>query len=888
MARVADLRYNLAFSVTGEDDLQRVHTLAQSIAADQRLIAEETKKSGIQTRTQTAAVKDGNISLKEYIQSLYRLRDTQRAGTKDYIATTRLITGVTNAMRVADQVTQRHNSTLIANQKREANRVESIKRATESSELLNQKSKALIQSVSNEGAISVRSRDQYEKLNREYERSIRSMTKLSQVIGMTKQQKAKIIAETTKLRTAQANLNNTFDKSIIDFKDLGSQISSLSSKMRLLDSNVRTETVSMDQATIQIEEFKMSIDAAEQELKAFAASGKFSADQITRMRNDLATARQVYVQTSRDIKGIANAFTGTTKASNSANQLMLSFGDIAQDSAQFSFGFAQGMRAIGNNITFAAEQFQILSLKAADANGGVQTLGNTMKFLKSSLMGAGGLLLGINLLVTFITMWSERQRRLSKDIEETKDRMDDLYSSLKQFRAGDIEFDLTDQMLLSVKSLQAFDDQIKTINKSIFDLSSQVAPSIAGVRIAQDLQPSLDIIRSGLEKVSVVRQDLIDQYPKLLNLDDKQIKKFLELKQEQLDLQQIREAEIDFFKKSVDGGADYIRLFDSIQGVTDNLKLAEAQREVGIKDVVITQDQALKQLGALRSEMLAAGLPTSMLTSLTHKLAEAYSDLGGFIETIDPQKRLDIERRLLDSLEGLLETEFAQFVRIEEAKRVEAQKTAMLRIKYERFYLADNKKVYSEFNSIREAFLGKNDDDQQESDNKRMESMRAIFMASAQFTSALTQLGASQTKQNEKQARKQFETNKKLAYASAIINGAAAVVDVYRSQKGGPVAKAIAASLIGAAVGIQIAKIRQQQFSYSGSEGGDAGVGGGGFGFQMNEIQGPQTFRTPGYMPSQPATTVAPNVDVQIMANRRDLYAMVRMGEEETNATQVQ
>jgi hypothetical protein len=243
--------------------------------------------------------------------------------------------------------------------------------------------------------------------------------------------------------------------------------------------------------------------------------------------------------------------------------------------------------------------------------------------------------------------------------------------------------------------------------------------------------------------------------------------------------------------------------------------------------------------------------------------------------------RMLIEKQLISGLTDLGQTDFQRFFQNEEKKRKEAKRTAQLRAVYEKFYITEASRVYSEYNSIREAVLGANDEDEEESNKKRLDSMKVLFAASAQVSNAIMQLGRARTADNEKQARKQFETNKKLAYASAVINGAAAVVDVLRAQKGDAVMKGIAAGLIGAAVGVQIAKISQQKFEYSGGGGEEGGVTGGGFGFQMNEIEGPQTFRTPGFVPTSSDTADKMVPTVQILADRKQLYYMVKMGEEE-------
>ena len=55
-----------------------------------------------------------------------------------------------------------------------------------------------------------------------------------------------------------------------------------------------------------------------------------------------------------------------SKGLATSNQALFSFSDLVQDSAQFSQGFSQGMRAIGNNVGFTAELIGNLNRWVAD------------------------------------------------------------------------------------------------------------------------------------------------------------------------------------------------------------------------------------------------------------------------------------------------------------------------------------------------------------------------------------------------------------------------------------------------------------------------------------------------------------------------------------------
>jgi len=79
-----------------------------------------------------------------------------------------------------------------------------------------------------------------------------------------------------------------------------------------------------------------------------------------------------------------------------------------------------------------------------------------------------------------------------------------------------------------------------------------------------------------------------------------------------------------------------------------------------------------------------------------------------------------------------------------------------------------------------------------------------------QVFGALNQLSNTRAQVSEAAARREFEVQKKLSYASAVVNAAAAAVGVLRDQKGDAVTRIIGMSTVLAAAAIQIATIRKQ------------------------------------------------------------------------------
>lgn len=128
--------------------------------------------------------------------------------------------------------------------------------------------------------------------------------------------------------------------------------------------------------------------------------------QNSRVVQDNAKKTRAAAQSQKNLGNVAGQNNKTFAA---GNQAVLSFGDLVQDSTQFSYGFASGMRAIGNNIGFTAELLAIMSVKAKAAGVSLKTA------LMSSLKGINGIVLGINIAVTILTVVLEKFRKKQKE-----------------------------------------------------------------------------------------------------------------------------------------------------------------------------------------------------------------------------------------------------------------------------------------------------------------------------------------------------------------------------------------------------------------------------------------------------------------------------------------
>lgn len=143
--------------------------------------------------------------------------------------------------------------------------------------------------------------------------------------------------------------------------------------------------------------------------------------QVTTLEN----AARVTNRLDRALGAVGAESTKMAQLTGSANFAVLSLGQAFQDSAQFGMGFAQGMRAITNNIQQTAQAMIFMATQA-------KAMGLSMRTaLTASIMGPGGALLAMGAITAAIEFFSARSMGAKKDIEEMEDAFSSLFTVLK-------------------------------------------------------------------------------------------------------------------------------------------------------------------------------------------------------------------------------------------------------------------------------------------------------------------------------------------------------------------------------------------------------------------------------------------------------------------------
>lgn len=131
---------------------------------------------------------------------------------------------------------------------------------------------------------------------------------------------------------------------------------------------------------------------------------------VKKTLNDLKT-------TTRDT---GNAFNSMAPKVANGGAALTSFSRIAQDAPY-------GIIGVGNNITNTAEQFGSLVKETGSAGGAI-------KAMLSSLAGVGGVLLGVSLLTTGLTLMAQQGLTVSDVIDKMTGKFDEFGNKVNQTR----------------------------------------------------------------------------------------------------------------------------------------------------------------------------------------------------------------------------------------------------------------------------------------------------------------------------------------------------------------------------------------------------------------------------------------------------------------------
>ena len=383
-------------------------------------------------------------------------------------------------------------------------------------------------------------------------------------------------------------------------------------------------------------------------------------DQIKDLQRQANNLKVVGFETtlSKVDKAAADAATGLGSklkpASDKATYALLNFGRIAQD-APF------GLIGIANNIEPAIAALTSLRQSTGSAGG-------TIKALVSSLAGPGGVIFGVGLASTALTLLGQGFFSGGKKAKEAKEELEDFNKSLKDVASGigrdaaEVTklFSALSSGTLNVQQRKKALEDLKGINQEFFGSLKEEKGLIIGLEQAYDgyLKKLEQVgrakaVESQLEKLFSRQLELqLSIDPRFLSATDKQIQARIGRLQSELnslggklsetELQGLSTASVQEFGATVD---------ERIKKQNDQLKRrAELQRQIFDLQKGSQSFAASSGLTAVQNELDDIGLRIKGLIEVQKQIGEfdiKTGDEKGVNDTLS--KRLKILEQLRDA-----------------------------------------------------------------------------------------------------------------------------------------------------------------------------------------------------------------------------------------------
>ena len=221
-----------------------------------------------------------------------------------------------------------------------------------------------------------------------------------------------------------------------------------------------------------------------------------------------------------EFNNLDNSNKKLSKGLATSNQALFSFSDLVQDSAQFSQGFSQGMRAIGNNVGFTAELIGNLNRRVTEHNDALTDAEkaqgkskSTIGELGRSFLGTGGIILGLNAVVLASQFAFEALDKKLKKLTDTGRAQADAFAEIAKafadfdtgapdpfgLRAREIEIKLL------TEQLGEFESETKFFKESLDELPESILINTNAFRQFSKQFPiigsNLVILERGLKNV---------------------------------------------------------------------------------------------------------------------------------------------------------------------------------------------------------------------------------------------------------------------------------------------------------------------------------------------------------------------------------------------------
>lgn len=744
--------------------------------------------------------------------------------------------------------------------------------------------------------------------------------------------------------------NNLLKANITNVESADAQARNYDNTLKRLITDEKTDIATLRQKAEQHKRFIPVLEQSVAEMRAYGSATEMSEEESIRYNRTLAKSEQTLRtmmstninlnnslrQSSGEMGDVTGQAGRFNKTMSGANQTIFAFGDLVQDSTQFmiggQFNFATGMRAIGNNVGFAAELFGNLRQNVERYNQAVAdgTIKNgqqvtTLQALGKSFTGVGGAILGVNLAMTGLTLATQL---FGRETKEAVTQIEDLLTAttkLRELVSGD-SFSFMDETQLrsEIESINSLKPVLDEISAAQAKYTEQLNLELKSLQFLERQSPKYKEELEELEKKYGITTEEVESLNERLKTNQNRLDTIsaqkaitpLALLEEQVlflnnsfrdlfdttgqfeDLEAGAQVFFELAAASEENSQAQLKYLKAGRKIQEQIKKEKSERQ----SLVEMQRKAAKEVSELNEQALFGGEdPVSRLANIYSKelqmtreqnakkaaLAKEFLDERQRLDLLYFNKQREAEQREADRSFNQAMT-LQDLIGQEEILRADEKTATLLSI--------DNKYQNLKLQLGAQGLLNKDINDQLEilsEEEKaqalmsinRQEKMSKLDMAT-QATQALSGLGQSL-----------FGESKELAIAEALISTYFTAQKAYESQflpvptPDSPARGGIAAAV---AVAQGLARVAAIKSTNIGSGGGGAAAGGGGAigggGSAVSPISSTATGIQPtqqiNFLPNAASSGGAPpTVDVKI--DRAGLAVAVGKGGREIGNKQV-
>lgn len=339
---------------------------------------------------------------------------------------------------------------------------------------------------------------------------------------------------------------------------IGADITDFEKKIKEVEFDIK------ELSKVKLEKLKVGLDT--KEINA----------QIKDAKNELNSLRTTVKDTGTAVGGQF-----TKQVGNGSNALM-QFSRIAQDAPY-------GIIGIGNNITASAEAFGYLKQQTGSTGG-------ALKAMASSIMGTGGILLGVSLLTTGLTLLSQSGLSVGDIIDKITGKFDEFRAGLQ--KANEEAAKTSGQEIASLKALisVAQDDNLSREKRliAVKELQSQYPAYFANLSTEKILNGDLTTVTKNLTLAIIERSKASAYASKIGELANKELTLTNRLNNEISNIAKnykLSAIEAENFKKQILSGSEItkaIQPFKKRGGFFDFTSLVSSSSAIsGIREELI-------------------------------------------------------------------------------------------------------------------------------------------------------------------------------------------------------------------------------------------------------------------------------------------------------------